>query len=449
MTTDKRAAAIAALRKAREAHRQFAALLAAHARPDQDDDLVIGDALHKALAALEADDGRALLIELRKWVWRNIDPADGMNKILAEIDRLLSAPEQPAPEPAAPHADDKARIAEWTRKAMANAVHFENERVRYPGYHLRCSQVDEAVALMLEFAARPKVVTRHKVTQTGEHFCQTQCEERKSLAAGKAKAEANLHAAHVAFGKIDNALGGHGWTSIDDVVARAQGVKPRNEQYRRMDAKHVADLNNDIADLRAKLAEAEAAASNSLSLMRAKEAECAMATQRAEKAEGEAKALRAERDAARTDLANINSALAEAEPMRQHGSACERIRDLNGARQTAVTIAAQYAIERDAALRAALRAAKPEPAAEPEPKVVIDGLPAGTLDTVGTWDGETLRMRFTPAEPVPAAADAKPGDARRSLVQEDHNMWTPDLGMALINAIDGLDERLRALEVRP
>lgn len=118
MTTDKRAAAIAALQKAREAlsrvcREQGGKLtMCVPARPDQDDDLVIGDALHKALAALEADDGRALLRQLRA-EFSGL-PSGGprcmvhRDHLLSRIDRLLASPEQPAPEPAAPHADDEA-----------------------------------------------------------------------------------------------------------------------------------------------------------------------------------------------------------------------------------------------------------------------------------------------------------------------------------------------------
>ncbi len=101
------------------------------------------------------------------------------------------------------HQDDEARIAEW--ETGARYVECEDPKappaadVRALGYFLVRSEVDEAVALMREFAARPKVVTRHKVTQTGEHFCQTQCEERKALAAGKAKAEAELAAVDAAI----------------------------------------------------------------------------------------------------------------------------------------------------------------------------------------------------------------------------------------------------------
>ncbi len=118
MTTDKRAAAIAALKKAVQRYRDTEHGV----RPGWVDSEVIRTA-QEALAALEADDGRALL-RLREWCStvradigkRNI-PEDrlycagvrgALADTIAEIDKLLASPEQPAPEPAAPHADDEA-----------------------------------------------------------------------------------------------------------------------------------------------------------------------------------------------------------------------------------------------------------------------------------------------------------------------------------------------------
>ena len=248
-TTDKRAAAIAALIV------RDVAEIPDRCSPDDQPEmmLVTSDELThivmRRLAALEADDGRALLRNrLADWCVQHgaaLCPGaradtfgEGMREAKRQVRDILdsAAPEQPAPEPAAPHADDEAnagtsgkgrtdgrvqevrrqadhlppvfpgeqvsrrvpdiqvqrgsvaddaasgnecveeraapaqpdrgepervahaadekRIAEWERKAKVNCVHFANERVRYPGYHLRCSQVDAAGALMREFSAR-------------------------------------------------------------------------------------------------------------------------------------------------------------------------------------------------------------------------------------------------------------------------------------------------------
>lgn len=66
---------------------------------------------------------------------------------------------------------------------------------------------------------------------------------------------AERDAANVAVGAIDDALGGCGWTTYDDVVSRARGVQPQAEQHRRLQQQatdgYKADADRAVEALRA------------------------------------------------------------------------------------------------------------------------------------------------------------------------------------------------------
>ena len=108
-----------------------------------------------------------------------------------QVDCDIHDKPEPAAAPAPDARDDEAWIAEWRAAAgryLAEVWHYigkgkgfcvDNLPQGIPTQGRR--MLDEGAALMLEFAARPKVVTRRTVTQTGEHFCQTQCKERERM----------------------------------------------------------------------------------------------------------------------------------------------------------------------------------------------------------------------------------------------------------------------------
>lgn len=138
MTTDNdKRAAIAALRKAREAltrvcrEQGFKLTATVPARPDRDDDLVISYGIEKALRALEADDGRALLRKPDGYAYRYHSPCGGTTLRFNNGEEvnggrpfesvpyyLGTAPEQPAAEPVPDKTrpeDDPLRTASATR----------------------------------------------------------------------------------------------------------------------------------------------------------------------------------------------------------------------------------------------------------------------------------------------------------------------------------------------
>lgn len=286
------------------------------------------------------------------------------------------------------HQDDEARIAEW--ETGARYVECEDPKappaadVRALGYFLVRSEVDEAVALMREFAARPKVVTRHKVTQTGEHFCQTQCEERKALAAGKAKAEAEVERL-----RADR--------SIRD--AEADGRR--------------------ISDLRAKLAEAEK--QRDAAVLAAKNAAELMMV-----ANTEAVRYMRERDAALRAAKPERCSQCGACSDKEAETKCRAAQDVTGEYWCPGSELWDETV-------ASLRAAKPEPANYADSKF-------------GPWPGDAKPEPA--AEPVPAAADAKPGDEvlREFLRSHATDSYSSDIEL-MADTVAWLCRR--ALEVRP
>lgn len=95
------------------------------------------------------------------------------DKLRAELAALRQQAEAAAPS----DAEIEAWRSKWATRA---SVGFEMGE----DYEL----ISEAVALMRRAKsapAQPERIHVHKVTQTGEHFCETQCEERKKLQAFK------------------------------------------------------------------------------------------------------------------------------------------------------------------------------------------------------------------------------------------------------------------------
>ena len=337
MTTDKRAAAIAALKKAVQRYRDTEHGV----RPGWVDSEVIRTA-QEAIAALEADDGRALLRNrLADWCVQHgaaLCPGaradtfgEGMREAKRQVRGILDsvAPEQPAQS----HAFDRRRpFLELPDKVEQWCVEVES------GEESTSIALDRAVAAFLRSLVREKPEQSAPLcSECGApmpvplaHCCEKPEQPAPEPAAPHADDEARIAEC---IGKINRLLDSSGCPEcdsragspreveesvLDDIegVLRslAAGKAKAEAEVQRLTgilddlSSTRATKDDEVADLRAKLAEAEAAASNALSLMRAKEAECAMATLRAERAEGEAKALRAERDAAVAKLAEAEKA---------------------------------------------------------------------------------------------------------------------------------------------
>jgi hypothetical protein len=269
-----RAAAIAAIKKAREAltrvcrEQSFKLVAMVPARPDKDDDLVISDGIEKALAVLEADDGRAMLRRLQKIMHKEcgVRETSGDKRAWTDanrfmdgvIDRLLA--ESPAAEPAEAavkklppsYFEGNSTIALASERGTKPAEAAPDPTVTVlRGPVSSATIIDEAAqaaddeARIAEWIEQFNGIANGRTRDTGAAIMH-------SLAAGKAKAEAEVERLrrgskidYMRDGVIHMALTRH--LEWDDEMP--EGL---NNDVRRLDSERNAMLD-EIDDLRSKI----------------------------------------------------------------------------------------------------------------------------------------------------------------------------------------------------